>query len=133
MRMTLLNMVFGSVSSGLCRCLRYTLARRVCRATHSLGDWTESAEGNTACLGAGVRTSKRRVSGFREGEHASEGRGWIECGTLNADRQVKPEGSHPVQRFSPHGRECTEARSEEGSRPQDPQAGKHNVMQNRTA
>jgi hypothetical protein len=28
----------------------------------------------------------------------------IERGTLHADRQVKPEGSRPVQRFCPHGR-----------------------------
>jgi hypothetical protein len=32
------------------RCLRYMLARRVCRATHSLGDWIESAEGDPNLL-----------------------------------------------------------------------------------
>jgi hypothetical protein len=41
----LLNMVFGFVSFGCVRCLRYTLPNGCAVATHSLGEWRESAEG----------------------------------------------------------------------------------------
>ena len=50
-------------------------------------------KGTTACLGGGVRTSKRRVADFREGERASEGRGCPERGTLNADRKANRKGA----------------------------------------
>src|SRR5260370_21841713 len=50
-------------------------------------------KGTTACLGAGVRTSREARSGFWEGERASEGRGCLERGTLNADRKANRKGA----------------------------------------
>ena len=50
-------------------------------------------KGTTACLGAGVRTSCEARSGFWEGERASEGRGCLERGTLNADRKANRNGA----------------------------------------
>jgi hypothetical protein len=67
-------------------------------ATHSLGDWTESAEGDPDSLWGRSPHLKKARSGFWKGERASEGRGCFERGTLNADRKGKPEGGRPVQR-----------------------------------
>src|ERR1700742_1844968 len=76
MRMILLNMVLGSVSFGCVRCLRYMLARRVCRRqAPPKATGRNLWKGTQTCFGGGVHTSQRRESGFREGERASEGRG----------------------------------------------------------
>jgi hypothetical protein len=62
-------------------------------ATHSLGDWTESAEGDPNLLwGRSPHLAEAR-SGFWEGERASEGRGCFERGTLNADRKANRKGA----------------------------------------
>src|SRR5271170_4806499 len=103
MRVILLNMVLGSVSFGCVRCLRYMLARRVCRRqappeANGRNLW----KGTQTCFGGGVHTSQETRSGFREGERASEGRGCTWRGTLNARQKGKPEGSLPVQWVS-HG------------------------------
>ena len=45
------------------------------------------------CLGAGVRTSCEARSGFWEGERASEGRGCLERGALNADGKANRKGA----------------------------------------
>src|SRR5258707_10275004 len=88
MRMTLLNMVFGSVS------LACTLSAVHACPTGVPSRPTPSAtgrnlwKGTQTCFGAGVRTSQGRVAGFWEGERASEGRGCFERGTLNADRKA---------------------------------------------
>jgi len=50
MRMTLLNMVFGSVSFGVPAVCGTCLPGGCAVATHSLGDWTESAEGDPDLL-----------------------------------------------------------------------------------
>jgi len=50
MRMTLLNMVFGSVSFGLSAGCGTCLPNGCAVATHSLGDWTESGEGDPNLL-----------------------------------------------------------------------------------
>ena len=50
MRMILLNMVFGSVSFGLSAVCGTCLPEGCAVATHSLGDWRESAEGDPDLL-----------------------------------------------------------------------------------
>src|SRR5277367_4743692 len=121
MRVILLNMVLGSVSFGYVRCLRYMLARRVCRRQAP----PEASGGNLwkgtqTCFGGGVHTSQRRVSGFREGERASEGRGCTWRCTLNARQKGKPEGSLPVQLIS-HGTRLQKADPNNECRPQHPE------------
>ena len=73
------------------------------RSTPRLG--RNLLKGTTACLGAGVRTSKRRVAD--SGRRACVRRAWV-SGARHAERRQKgkPEGSRPVQRFVPHAREC---------------------------
>src|SRR5258708_3459667 len=64
-------------------------------ATHSQGDWTESAEGDPDSLwGRSPHLAEAR-SGFWKGERASEGRGCFERGTLNADRKANRKGAAP--------------------------------------
>src|SRR5580692_4695872 len=93
MRMTLLNMVFGSVSSDLSAVCGTCLPNGCAVATHSLGDWTESAEGDPDSLwGRSPHLAEAR-SGFWKGERASEGRGCFERGTLNADRKANRKGA----------------------------------------
>src|ERR1700684_534819 len=93
MRMTLLNMVFGSVSFGLSAGCGTCLPNGCAVATHSLGDWTESAEGDPNLLwGRSPHLAEAR-SGFWKGERASEGRGCFERGTLNADRKANRKGA----------------------------------------
>src|ERR1700737_3354116 len=93
MRMTLLIMVFGSVSSDLSAVCGTCLPNGCAVATHSLGDWTESAEGDPNLLwGRSPHLAEAR-SGFWEGERASEGRGCFERGTLNADRKANQKGA----------------------------------------
>ena len=75
MRMTLLNMVSGSVSSDLSAVCGTCLPGGCAVATHSLGDWTESAEGDPDSLwGRSPHLAEAR-SGFWKGDRASEGRG----------------------------------------------------------
>ena len=93
MRMTLLNMVFGSVSSDLSAGCGTCLPNGCAVATHSQGDWTESAEGDPDSLwGRSPHLAEAR-SGFWKGERASEGRGCFERGTLNADRKANRKGA----------------------------------------
>jgi hypothetical protein len=51
MRMTLLNMVFSSVSFGLSAVCGTCLPNGCAVATYSLGDWTESVEGDHSLPG----------------------------------------------------------------------------------
>src|ERR1700728_4967955 len=97
MRMTLLNMGFGSVSFGLSAVCGTCLPNGCAVATHSLGDWTESAEGDPNLLWRRSPHLLRR-SGFWKGERASEGRGCFERGTLKVDRKANRKESRPVQR-----------------------------------
>jgi hypothetical protein len=90
--MTLLNMVYSSVSFGLSAVCGTCLPNGCVVGTHSLGDWTESAEEDPHLLWGGVRT-RRAHSGFWEGERASEGRGCLERGTLNAERKANRKGA----------------------------------------
>src|ERR1700722_12654130 len=93
MRMTLLNMVFGSVSSDLSAVCGTCLPNGCAVATHSLGDWTESAEGDPDSLwGRSPHLAEAR-GGFWKGERASDGRGCFERGTLNADRKGNRKGA----------------------------------------
>ena len=99
MRVTLLNILFGSVSFGLSAVCGTCLPGGCVVATHSQGDWTESAEGDPDSLwGRSPHLAEAR-SGFWEGERASEGRGCFERGTLNADRKANRKGA-AVQRLS---------------------------------
>src|SRR3984957_14944214 len=93
MRMTLLNTVFGSVSFGLSAGCGTCLPNGFAVATHSLGDWTESAEGDPDSLWGRSPHLAEAGSGFWKGERASEGRGRFERGTLNADRKANREGA----------------------------------------
>jgi hypothetical protein len=71
-------------------------------ATHSQGDWTESAEGDPNLLwGRSPHLAEAR-SGFWKGERASEGRGCFERGTLNADRKANRK-EPPSSTVLPHG------------------------------
>ena len=64
----------GSVSFGLSAVCGTCLPNGCAVATHSLGDWTESAEGDPNLLwGRSPHLAEAR-SGFWEGERASEGR-----------------------------------------------------------
>src|SRR5580658_1649562 len=93
MRMTLLNIVFGSVSFGLSAGCGTCLPNGCAVATHSLGDSTESAEGDPHLLWGRSPHLKEARSGFWKGERASEGRGCFERGTLNADRKANRNGA----------------------------------------
>src|ERR1700723_2057688 len=102
MRMTLLNMVFGSVSFGLSAGCGTCLPNGCAVATHSQGDWTESAEGAPVSLwGRSPHLAEAR-SGFWKGERASEGRGCFERGTRNADRKANRKEA-PCSTVLPHG------------------------------
>src|ERR1700733_13163896 len=103
MRMTLLNMVFGSVSFGLSAVCGTCLPNGCAVATHSLGDWIESAEGDHSLPGGRSPHLTEARSGFWEGERASEGRGCLERGTLNADRKANRKGAALFNGASPHG------------------------------
>src|SRR5271168_5385261 len=93
MRMTLLNMVFGSNSFGLSAGCGTCLPNGCAVATHSQGDWTESVEGDPDSLwGRSPHLAVAR-SGFWKGVRASEGRGCFERGTLNADRKANRKGA----------------------------------------
>ena len=105
MRMTLLNMVFGSVSSDLSAGCGTCLPEGCAVATHSLGDWTESAEGDPDSLwGRSPHLAEAR-SGFWKGERASEGRGCFERGTLNADGKANRKVAATFNGLS-HGAVC---------------------------
>src|SRR6202522_1265767 len=93
MRMTLLNMVFGSVSFGLSAGCGTCLPNGCAVATHSLGEWTESAEGDPNLFWGRSPHLAEAHSGFWKGERASEGRGCFERGTLNADRKANRKGA----------------------------------------
>src|SRR5580658_10050558 len=93
MRMTLLNMVFGSISSGLSAVCGTCLPNGCAVATHSLGDWTESAEGDPDSLWGRSPHLAEAHGGFWKGERASEGRGCFERGTLNAERKANRKGA----------------------------------------
>ena len=98
MRMTLLNIVFGSVSFDLSAVCGTCLPGGCAVATHSLGDWTGSEEGDPNWFwGRSPHLAEAR-SGFWEGERASEGRGCFERGTLDADRKANRKGAAPFQR-----------------------------------
>src|ERR1700730_10686586 len=101
MRMTLLNMVFGSVSFGLSAVCGTCLPNGCVVATHSLGDWIESAEGDPSLPGGRSPHLTEARSGLWEGERASEGRGRVERGTLNADRKANRKGASLFDGF-PH-------------------------------
>src|SRR5258708_21661069 len=102
MRMTLLNMLFGSVSFGLSAVCGTCLPNGCAVATPSLGDWTESAEGDPSLPGGRSPHLAKARSGFWEGERASEGRGCFERGTLNADRRQTGR-EPPCSTAFPHG------------------------------
>src|ERR1700693_2611106 len=105
MRMTLLNMVFGSVSFGLSAVCGTCLPNGCAVATHSLGDWTESAEGDHSLPGVRSPHLAEARSGLWKGERAFEGRGCLERGTLNADRKAnrKKLRQTPWSTAFPHG------------------------------
>src|ERR1700733_9789942 len=105
MRMTLLNMVFSSVSFGLSAVCGTCLPNGCDVATHSLGDWIESAEGTQTCYGDRSPHLEEARSGILEGERASEGRGCFERGTLNADRKANRKGAALFNGLS-HGASC---------------------------
>ena len=70
MRMTL-NMVFGSVSFGLSAVCGTCLPGGCAVATHSQGDWTESAERDPSLPGARSPHLAEARSRFWKGERAS--------------------------------------------------------------
>jgi hypothetical protein len=86
-------MVFGSVSFGVSAVCGTCLPNGCAVATHSLGDWTESAEGDPNLLWGWSPHLAGARSGFWTGERASEGRGCFERGTLNADRKANRKGA----------------------------------------
>src|ERR1700685_3048065 len=88
MRIILLNMLFGSVSFGLSAGCGTCLPNGCAVATHSLGDWSESAEGDPNLFWGRSPHLAEAHSGLWKGERASEGRGCFERGTLNADRKA---------------------------------------------
>src|ERR1700678_1141146 len=95
MRRTLLNIAFGSVSSDLSAGCGTCLPNGCAVATHSLGDWIESAEGDPNLLwGRSPHLAEARCR-FWEGERASEGR------TLNADRKANRKGAVLFNGFPP--------------------------------
>src|ERR1700733_12748472 len=105
MRIILLNMLFGSVSFGLSAGCGTCLPGGCAVATHSLGDWTESAEGDPNWFWGRSPHPAEARSGFWKGERASEGRGCFERGTLNADRKANRKGAALSTAF-PHGAGC---------------------------
>lgn len=62
--------VLGSVPSGFCRCVPYTLAQRVCRAIPSQADWSGSAVGGPDLLWS-WSPHRNGPRGSREGERPS--------------------------------------------------------------
>ncbi len=72
------------------RCLRYMLARRVCRRDHSLGGWTESAEGDSMHIADDVVTiglthgiARLEASGFH-GREPDEFRWDLDSGKIDS-------------------------------------------------
>jgi hypothetical protein len=76
------------------RCLRYMLAQRVCRRD-PLPRRLDRIWGRGPQLAWGQESAplEEARSGFWEGERASEGRGCLERGTLNADRKASRKGA----------------------------------------
>ena len=75
------------------RCLRYMLARRVCRRD-PLPRRLDEICGRGPQLAWGKESAPSKApSGFRKGERASEGRGCSVRGTLNADRKTNRKGA----------------------------------------
>jgi hypothetical protein len=75
------------------RCLRYMLAQRVCRR-YPLPRRLDGICGKGPSLpGARSPHLQRRAADFGRGERASEGRGCLERGTLNADRKANRKGA----------------------------------------
>src|SRR5271170_3746361 len=93
MKVTLLNMVFSSVSFGLSAVCGTCLPGGCAVATHSLGEWKESVEGDHSLPGGRSPHLEEARCGFLEGERASEGRGCTERGTLNAERETNRKGA----------------------------------------
>jgi hypothetical protein len=95
MRMTLLNMVFSSVSFGLSRCLRYMLCPEgvPSRAPPS-ANGQNLRKGTQTCYGDRSPHLEEARGGFWQGERASEGRGCLERGTLHADRKANRKGAY---------------------------------------
>ncbi len=83
----------------------HTLPNGCAVATHSLGDWTGSSEGDPNSFWGRSPHLSEAPSGSREGERASEGRGCSERGTLNADRQANRKGANLFKSRS-HGVSC---------------------------
>src|ERR1700719_527975 len=93
MRMTMLNMCLAPFLL-VCPAVCGTCLPNGCAvATHSQGDWTESAEGDPDSLWGRSPHLAGAHSGIWKGERASEGRGCFERGTLNADRKANRKGA----------------------------------------
>ena len=106
MRMTLLNMVFSSVSL-VCPAVCGTRLPNGCAvATHSLGDWIESAEGDPDLLwGQESAPLERRAADSWKESVRPKGGGALERGTLNADRKANRKGAALFNGLS-HGASC---------------------------
>ena len=92
--MILFSMVIGSVFVWFDRCLRYMLARTgVPSPSPPSATGLNLRKGTHNLLWGRSPHLEEARSGFREGERASEGRGCLERGTLNADRKANRKGA----------------------------------------
>jgi hypothetical protein len=88
------------------RCLRYVLARRVCRR-YPLPRRLDRicGRGPGLAVGTGVRTSQRRAADSGKESVRPKGGGCLERGTLNADRKANRKGVALFDGLS-HGASC---------------------------
>src|ERR1700678_1098240 len=100
MRVILLNMWNWLRFFWFVRCLRYMLARRVCRRD-PLPRRLDGICGKGPQLAWGKESApfERRVADFGKESVTSEGRGCFERGTLNADREANQKGADLFNRF----------------------------------
>src|SRR3984957_3900363 len=102
MRMTLLNMVFGSVSFGLSAGCGTCLPNGCAVATHSQGDWTESAEGDPDSLWGRSPHFAEARSGFGKESVRPKGGGALSAARgTQIERQTGRE--LPSSTAIPHG------------------------------
>src|SRR5271163_2160622 len=121
MRVILLNMVLGSVSFGCVRCLRYMLARRVCRL-QLLPRRVDGICGRGPKLALGEESAPRRGAKRIPGRIACVRRAGLQV-ARHAERETERQtGREPTCSIDLSWHEIAESRSGQRCRPWNPEA-----------
>src|SRR5271170_947008 len=119
MRVILLNMVLGSVSFGCVRCLRYMLARRVCRR-QLLPRRVDGICGRGPKLALGEESAPRRGAKRIPGRRACVRRAGLQV-ARHAERETERQtGREPTCSIDLSWHEIAESRSEQRCHPLNP-------------